>query len=144
MYHKCRVNQAYSLAYGGQFGPARRLLRRVRSGVAREPESSLMPDQRQVLLRMCQSALLFVKRVEEVASRLSSSSVTGPRLEPSAAGSSPSGSTAPLLMLPTASSPVALSSPPSRTVDDLARIRVYRDESRLQDVVIPFRRLSAA
>jgi hypothetical protein len=63
MYYKCDINQAYSAIHSGHFGRAKRLIVQVWTALAHERRF----DEKEVLQKMCQSAMLFRKRVRQVS-----------------------------------------------------------------------------
>jgi Domain of unknown function (DUF4807) len=143
MYYKCCVNQAYNLIYGGRFRFAHRLLRQVEQRVRDHAAHELGEESRTVILNMCQSAKQFV---EKAAAVLGTASLTpNQKSQLTADDSVASSRNASPEELPPSNTASAIGShaPKSKVVDDLARIRVYQDESRWQDMVLPFQRLSS-
>ena len=61
MYYRCLVNQAYNYIYAGYFRAARRILKQVQEA-ASSPQSI---SDKEVLVQMCQSAVLFCRRVRK-------------------------------------------------------------------------------
>jgi len=120
MYYACSVNQAYSCIYNGKFRTAQSILRQVlaHNAVAADP----------VLVKMCRSAQLFGRRMRR-ASR-SKQLVGGSRNSSSAASAAATGDGG------------GGSDASNKNVDDFQRIRVVRDKSRKDDLVIPFSRAS--
>jgi hypothetical protein len=110
MFYKCMVNQAYDYIYAGKFAIAKRLLAQVQASVEQE-----RPLDQHLLLKMCDSARLFLRRVKKASKALNLHSHNNDLSSPA-------------------------SSPTSKTVDDFARIRVYQDESSMRDMIVPFDR----
>jgi len=137
MYYACAINKAYSCIYNGKFDTARSILRQVRRAIAPPPAppavnhaTTLTSQQQQhphpVIEKMCRSALLFGKRMRRQSKLLLSSKSSDAG---SASGQTNAGTTA--------------QQPPSATVDDYLRVRVVRDKSRTDDLVIPFSKASS-
>jgi Domain of unknown function (DUF4807) len=146
MYYKCCINQAYNLIYGGRFRFAHRLLRQVGKRVRDHAAHELGEDSRTVILNMCQSAKQFGKRVERAAAVLETANLTLKQRSQLTVDDSmaSTGDASPEELLPSnTASAIGSHAPKSKVVDDLARIRVYQDESRWQDMVLPFQRLSS-
>lgn len=135
MFYKCSIYQVYNFINAGHFQLAKRLLRRLQQALVKERPR---PSQQDVLLQMCASALLFCRRVQKQASKL----VAQPRQDDN------------LAFQHRYSTHVQKQQHQqhrkypeqtqkqhriiSKTVDDFARIRLVPDESRPDDMVIPF------
>lgn len=146
MYYKCCVNQAYNLIYGGRFRFAHRLLRQVEKRVRDHAAHELGEESRAIILNMCQSARLFGKRVEKAAAVLGTANLPTnqkPRVAVDTSLASVNDVSPEDLPAPKTTPAIGSHGPKSKVVDDLARIRVYQDESRWQDMVRPFQRLSS-
>jgi hypothetical protein len=74
MYYKCDINQAYSAIHSGNFGRAKRLIVQVWTALAHETRF----HEKEVLQKMCQSAMLFRKRVRQVSREVPPAGSTGP------------------------------------------------------------------
>lgn len=114
MYYTCFVHQAYSHIYAGNFRTALSILRQVLQVI--QPSSDV-PSSDPVLVKMCLSARLFCKRMRR-ASRV----VASPSNEEDQANDAGTVST---------------------TIDDYQRVRVVRDKSKVNELVIPFSRASS-
>jgi Domain of unknown function (DUF4807) len=146
MYYKCCINQAYNLIYGGRFRFAHRLLRQVEKRVRDHAAHELGEDSRTVILNMCQSAKQFGKRVKRAAAVLDTANLTPKQKSQLTVDDSMESNSdaSPEELLPSnTASAIGSHAPKSKVVDDFARIRVYQDESRWQDMVLPFQRLSS-
>ena len=117
MYYQCILNSAYSHIYAGYFDVAIKLIKQV----LKEAKALFPPDP--VLVKMCYSAGLFCKRMKRAAKMpLPNSTDVDATTSTSTSSSSCNEN----------------NSDVSKTVDDFARIRVARDQSRQDDLVIPF------
>lgn len=130
MYYACVINKAYSCIYNGRFDTAMNILRQVRRTISPPPASNFnatsQHHQLPVIEKMCRSAQLFCKRMRRQSKLLSASSNNQ--------GSSTNGQAN--------ARTVAAHQPPSATIDDYLRVRVVRDKSRKDDLVIPFSKAS--
>ena len=123
MYYACSVNQAYSCIYNGKFRTAQSILRQVLAdGAPADP----------VLVKMCRSAQLFGRRMRR-ASR--SKQLVGGRNSSSSAASDAAAT-------PSTGDGGGEDNANNKNVDDFQRIRVVRDKSRKDDLVIPFSKAS--
>jgi hypothetical protein len=132
MYYTCAIHQAYSHVYAGHFGTAKRMLQQIesillahdelgddttsmanRQSAPSPRESAPRPHKYPVLIQMCHSASLFCRRMRRTARNKG----TCTRHKVSTMDSS---------------------STWLRSMDDLQRIRVVRDKSQRNDLVIPF------
>ena len=111
MYYQCILNSAYNHIYAGYFGTAIKLIKQV----LKEAKVLFPPDP--VLVAMCYSAALFCKRMKRAA-KMPLPQTTG----------------APSSTRSNENSAVGV----SKTADDFARIRIARDQSRQDDLVVPF------
>lgn len=142
MYYSCAIHKAYSCIYSGRFRLAWRLLRQVQrivTGTSRHQSN-------EVIERMCRSALLFGKRMRRQAkllTTLSSSQQTRTTATSIKANSTESvrglvselGCSSTVTVNKNSNPSKQLQPPP---VDDFVRVRVVRDKSRKDDLVIPF------
>lgn len=120
MYYACEVHKAYSCIYSGRFGIALRLLRHVRRVVRSGPTNA-----NPVIERMCCSGLLFGKRMRRQAKL--------PMLSSSSSNNCIKG------WLPQQDyTSVATNQVSAPTLDEYVRVRVVRDKSKTDDLVIPF------
>ena len=134
MYYACEVHKAYSCIYSGRFRLARQLLRQVlRIVTGRKHQSN------EVIERMCRSALLFGKRMRRQSQLLTTTS-SSRRIDTDTVGSiqglehEQGGSSKGAVNQ--SSNPSKQVQPP--TFDDFVRVRVIRDKSKKDDLVIPF------
>jgi Domain of unknown function (DUF4807) len=111
MYYTCFVNMAYSYIYNGNFRVARSILQQVLN----ELVITKMDSKVEVVVRMCQSALLFCRRMRRASRSISSSSTLTTLVELDANRQRQ--------MVP---------------MDNLRRIRVVTDKSKRDDLVVPF------
>ena len=114
MYYRCILNTAYNFVYAGHFRVANRLIRYV----WKQTQNLVIPDP--ALVKMCYSARVFSKRMKQ-ASRTERDS--GFLADGENGTDNLSENNVNSL---------------SKTVDDLARIRIFRDHSLSDDLVIPF------
>lgn len=111
MYYRCAINMAYNLVYVARFRLAQKLIDIV------QREVRMLQRLDPALIEMCQSAALFGRRMKEAyRSHYSNLFVPG---RTGARGSQ-------------------IHKRKSKTVDDLARIRVFKDQSMKNDLTIPF------
>ena len=134
MYYSCAIHKAYSCIYSGRFRLARQLLRQVlRIVTGRKHQSN------EVIERMCRSALLFGKRMRRQSQLLTTTS-SSRRIDTDTVGSiqglehEQGGSSTGAVN--ESSNPSTQVQPP--TFDDFVRVRVIRDKSKKDDLVIPF------
>lgn len=110
MYYTCFVHQAYSNIYAGKFRTAIKILRQVLQAIR---PSTKAPSSYLVLVKMCLSARLFCKRMRQASQAGVSRNIYYD---------------------------VAKGDTVSTTIDDHQRIKVARDKSKNDDLVIPFSR----
>jgi len=116
MAYKCMVNQAYNYIYAGKFKLALILLKDIEKSVRQDH-----PSENDVILKMCESARLFSRRVRKMSKKLAMEDDLGQSIKTEGNGFHHK-----------------RRAKFSKTVDDFARIRVVRDESKYEDIIKPF------
>jgi hypothetical protein len=121
MHARCMLNTAYNFVYAGHFRFANKLIRRVweKAKVLKPPDP--------VLVSMCYSARLFSKRMMQASKRDSDGIIKKGQTPGVATVGTKNG-------ILDESKAVVL----SKTIDDFSRIRIVKDQSMEDDLVIPF------
>ena len=147
MYYKCRINAAYNYIYAGKFQLAQQLLQQVLLSVVQNnnlhPSSPANDDATTtVLVNMCHSARLFCRRVQKASRKLlclsSNNNTTTTTTTSMDNDERMTASIRDDKQEVRHNNNNNKAKQYSLTVDDFARIRVFRDQSRQDDLIIPF------